>query len=100
MFPAITLEISSIMASETDEKKAAPTTDVTSLPETAIVEESADATLDLLEKYGHTVEPASAAQLKRVRYKLYFSLLPLLILINVWLFVSTSLTKLSSKLLT
>lgn len=76
------------MASSEDEKKAAPTADVTSLPEIAIVEESADATLDLLEKYDHTVEAATPALLKKVRYKLYFSLLPLLLLINVWLFVS------------
>ncbi|KAK4504594.1 hypothetical protein PRZ48_005510 [Zasmidium cellare] len=75
------------MASPEDEKKAAPTADVTSLPEIAIVEESADAALDLLEKYGHTVEAATPAQLKKVRYKLYFILLPLLLLINVWLFI-------------
>ena len=71
-----------------DEKAGEINVTVGTAPEAVIAERSADATLELIEKLGETVEPLTAEGAKELKWKLYLRLIPLLIVLNLWLFVS------------
>lgn len=72
-----------------DEKRS-PEVDVSYArkgPEPIVEERNADETMSLVERLGDTVEPLTAQGQKQLKRKLYLRLIPLLALINLWLFV-------------
>lgn len=63
----------------------------TEVPEPHVSERDADVTFNILKQYGGELAQAlDSAGEKRLDRKLYFILVPLLVLINLLLFVSTS----------
>lgn len=56
-------------------------------PDSVISQRNADATLDLFDQLDGEIEPLSPEVSKQLKKKLYWRLVPLLMVLNLWLFV-------------